>query len=117
MSTYLKDEQMQFQVEPDLKAAFYKAAALSDRSAAQVLQELMRNFVEDILPAATLPTSADSPATDQQNRSDAVRFARASVALEGFHVDSATTALMQRYIDGELTIQDCIKAIDDTAKG
>lgn len=75
----MKEVQMSFRVESELRARFTAAAELDHRPAAQVLRELMRAYVGQ---ARTVPAAIASDT--QQAREDAVRFARASVALEGF---------------------------------
>ena len=96
----MKEVQMTFRVESDLRARFTAAAALDHRPAAQVLRELMRAYVGQ----ARLPPAATAADT-QQARADAVRFARASVGLEGFAPSTEAQVHAQRFINGEIDLQ------------
>jgi hypothetical protein len=54
---------------------------------------------------------------ERRRRQAAVDFARASVALEGFEPHKDDEELSRRYIAGEVTIADAIKAVDESADG
>lgn len=43
-------------------------------------------------------------AEERRKREDAVRFANASVGLEGFHVTPEAEARTQRFLDGEIDL-------------
>lgn len=47
-----------------------------------------------------MPVMSDQ---ERARREDAVRFARNSVRLEGFHLNADAETLFARYINGELT--------------
>ena len=49
---------------------------------------------------------------ERRKREKAVNFARANVGLSGFESDEFTEELCQRYIEGEITIQEMINEID-----
>lgn len=53
-------------------------------------------------------TSARSTIKERQA---AVSFGRASVALEGFVVSSAAEAQQQRWVRGEISMEECIAGI------
>jgi predicted transcriptional regulator len=103
----LKDEQMIIRVPGELKAEFQQAAEVADRSAAQILREFMRDFVTKNRPVAR-PASGFSTVEERQA---AVKFGRASVALEGFDVSSEAQAQQQRWVRGEITMEECIAGI------
>ncbi|UST52700.1 hypothetical protein NF681_03295 (plasmid) [Comamonadaceae bacterium OTU4NAUVB1] len=69
--------------EPALRAEFAEAASGDHRPASQVLRGLMRDHVRRV-GARDLGAANDAiPASPRFEREDAVRFGRASVALEG----------------------------------
>lgn len=96
----MKEVQMTFRVESELRTRFTAAAELDHRPAAQVLRELMRAYVGQ---ARTVPVAIAADA--QQARANAVRFARASVGLEGFEPSAEAQAHAQRFINGEIDLQ------------
>jgi hypothetical protein len=107
----MKEVQMTFRVEPELRAEFSEAVILEDRPAAQVLREFMRAYVNQ--SRERLQNDQITP-EEMYRRERAVNFARASVALEGFKPYEEDEELSRRYIAGEITISDAIKALDDS---
>lgn len=103
----IKDEQMIFRVPRDLKAEFQQAANAIERPAAQVLREFMRTFVSRVNQGQS-PRLVDSTAAQRQN---AINFGCASVALEGMTISPEAAALQQRFVRGELSIEECVAAI------
>lgn len=53
---------------------------------------------------------------ERQRRIEAAAMGRASVALEGLIVSPEAEALFQKYIDGELTIEECIELLKQRAR-
>lgn len=51
-----------------------------------------------------------------RRREKAMNFARASVGLEGFKPHKADEELTRRYVAGEITIADAIKAVDESVR-
>ncbi|WP_083684251.1 antitoxin VbhA family protein [Massilia putida] len=102
----IKDEQMVFRVPSDLKAEFQQAANAIERPASQVLREFMRTFISRVNQEQ--PRGTDSTTIQRQ---DAINFGRASVALEGMTVSPEAEALQQRFVGGEISIEECIAAI------
>lgn len=110
-----KEVQMTFRVEPELRAEFSDAALLEDRPAAQVLREFMRAYVRQSRERGhSLANNLVSP-TESRRREKAVSFARASVGLEGFQPHKSDEELSRRYIAGEISISDAIKAVNESA--
>jgi predicted transcriptional regulator len=106
----LKEEQIIITVPSELKAEFQQAAEVLGRSAAQILREFMRDFVaKNNISAAS--TTAQSTVEERQA---AINFGRASVALEGFTVSSAVKAQQQRWVRGEISMEECIASIKQT---
>ncbi|MBT2786751.1 MULTISPECIES: antitoxin VbhA family protein [unclassified Halomonas] len=95
---------MTFRVEPDLRTSFRDAAESEHRPAAQVLRELMRDYVEQ----ARARTSTISPA-ERKRREEAVNYGRASVGLEGLKLSEADERHAQRFINGEIELDEFIK--------
>ncbi|MGY8565239.1 antitoxin VbhA family protein [Paracidovorax citrulli] len=94
-----KDVFMQLRIEPELRASFQEAAALEHRPAAQVIRELMRDYVATRLrPEAAVPAK----------RLEAVRFAAASVALEGLTVSVDAQEQARRFVNGEISLDDLV---------
>lgn len=96
----MKDVQMTFRIEPELRASFIQAAENDQRPAAQVLRELMRVYVEQSRQKA--PISA----AERQRREEAVNFARASMGLEGFIRSDKAEAHAQRFVSGEIDLDE-----------
>ena len=105
----MKEVQMTFRVEPELRDRFTATAEREHRPASQVLRELMRGYVErgsrsdDVIPRVTL-----DPA-ERRRRQDAANFARANVGLEGFRLSAEDEARTRRFIDGEIELADFLK--------
>lgn len=75
--------------------------------------ELMRDFVaKNKISAASDPTRSTV-----EERQAAINFGRASVALEGFVVSSAAKAKQQRWVRGEISMEECIADIKQAHKG
>jgi len=105
-----KEVQLTIRIEPELRDAFGAATAADHRPAAQVLRELMRGYVErSLTPKAQSAAVLATAARERQRREDEVRFARASVALEGLTPLPETAALDQQYIDGRIKIEDFVR--------
>ena len=108
-----KDEQIIIAVPSELKAKFQRAAEVLDRSEAQILRDCMCDFVAEN-EISTASTSARSTVDERQA---AVGFGRASVALEGFAVSSAAEAQQQRWVRGEISMEECIADIKQAHQG
>ncbi|KER02601.1 antitoxin VbhA family protein [Photorhabdus temperata] len=94
-----KETTMSFRVEPDLRANFHHAAEAEHISAAQVLRAFMRDYVKQHEARRAI-----DPA-ERKRREDAVAYSRASVGLEGFNVSPADERHAQRFINGEIDLQ------------
>jgi len=110
-----KDVLMTIRIEPELRAEFNDAALQAHRPAAQVLRDLMRNYVSESRRRSSIPGTDNtmSPA-ERRRREKAVAFARGSVSLEGFTPSVSEEALARQFIDGaiELTEFTEVNAID-----
>jgi predicted transcriptional regulator len=109
----LKDEQMIIRVPGELKAEFQQAAEVADRSAAQILREFMRDFVARNQTRAVFDTVRPTV----EERKAAVNFGRASVALEGLAVSSVAQAQQERWVRGEISMEECVAAIKQAHQG
>lgn len=99
---------MTFRVEPELRTSFAEAAERDHQPAAQVLRKLMRAYVEQSKRNAS-PASAVN-AADRSHREQAVRYARASIGLEGFSISPAEEAHARRFIEGEIDLAEFVAA-------
>lgn len=89
-----------------LNTEFRAAAELTGRSEGQILREFMYLFVNQ----HKLSAAAASPSTAEE-RQAAMKFGASSVALEGFTISSEAQAQQQRWVRGEITIEECIAGI------
>src|SRR6218665_3206717 len=79
VNTMLKEVQMTFRVDPQLRAEISNATALADRPAPKARRELMRaNVTEPTARAYSLAIGLVSPA-ESRRREKAVNFPRACV--------------------------------------
>jgi len=107
--------QMTFWVESELRAEFFDAASQDELSAEQVLREFMKTYVNQArVRGLSTVDDAVAPA-ESRRRERAANFARASVGLEGFTPHRADEELSRRYVAGEISIEDAIKAINESA--
>lgn len=106
----MKEDQMTFRVESELRTSFTEAAELEHRPAAQVLRELMRSYIKQTREHMTGAAANDLiSVAERQRRSDAVNFARASVGLEGFKPSIAAQAEARRFVNGATELTDFVK--------
>lgn len=109
-----KDVKMSFRVDAESRVQFADAVSRAGQSAARVLRELMRTYVEQSRARGQRP-AGDSVSPDERGRRQrAVNFAYASVALEGFIPSEETMEEMRQFVVGEITISDAIKTVDDS---
>jgi antitoxin component of RelBE/YafQ-DinJ toxin-antitoxin module len=98
----MKTVTMNIRVDETLRAQFVQTAEQLDRSAAQLIRGFMRDVVARYsAPATTAPQSCITEA-ERKERREAVDYARASVALEGFHCLPQYEEKAQQCIDGEI---------------
>jgi len=100
-SAMTKESTMTIRIEPELRDSFTAVAELVRRPAAQIMRDLMREFVSKNCPAL-------SP-EEITNRKNAAQFARASMALEGFTWDADLTADFERYVNGHVSLETLIE--------
>jgi predicted DNA-binding protein len=107
-----KTDQMQFRVPAQLKEEFLKVATELDRPASQILRELMRSFISQPQNSRVAATAANDDLSDaeKRERANAVSSARASMALEGFNSSPEAKAMTARFINGEVSLEDCLIA-------
>lgn len=66
-------------------------------------------IIQSTVPApALVPERAPITPEEHRKREDAVRFGHACVGLEGFKQTPAAIALAQRFIDGEIDMDEFI---------
>lgn len=106
----IKEVQMTFRVEAELRSSFTEAAELDCRPAAEVLRELMRAYVSQARERIAKPANDIISAAERQRRKNAVNFSRASVGLEGFK-PSKEEARAQRFINGEIDLNEFVQVV------
>lgn len=109
--TMSQDATMTFRLEPELRAEFYRAAQASHRPAAQLLRDLMRDYVRQMRSSRVPAISPD----ERLRREEAVRYARASVGLEGFRISETEEERARRFICGEMDLLEFLQANHDAA--
>lgn len=67
--------------------------------------------------AGAIPGKTALTDEERQARREADDFARASVELEGFKLPKVDEELSRRYVAGEITIEDAIKAVHEFVHG
>lgn len=60
-----------------------------------------------------MPNVLTDPA-DRERRAEAIRYAKATNALEGLQASAQGEAIFCRYIEGELTVTEMVEAIKAT---
>ncbi len=96
---------MTLQVERELLASFKAAAEAEQRPAHLVLCELMHGYIlQRSEQAESKAERGLITAAERTRRQNAVNFARANVALEGFRLPADEEAHAQRYVDGEIDL-------------
>ena len=111
----MKDAQMTFRVEPELRDSFIEAVGMEQRPAAQVLRDFMREYVSHVRQAPTDKSSFIAPA-EQSRRQNAFHSALASVGLEGFKVPDEYEVRAKRFIEGEIEFSELTKAVHEQAR-
>ena len=109
----LKEVQMTFRIEPELRAEFTNAALQEHRPAAQVLREFMRAYVSEARERQNAPAKDAISANERRRRENAVNFARSSVGLEGFKPSKAEEAHARRFISGEIDLAEFVQVKAD----
>ncbi|MGF6528389.1 antitoxin VbhA family protein [Variovorax sp. PvP013] len=104
-----KEVQMTIRIEPELRARFAEAASRDHRPASQVLRELMRGYIRQVGEKDRVPANDGNSMRERSDREEAVNFGRASVALEGFGTSADLAAQQQRYIDGEIGLDELLR--------
>ena len=106
-----KEVTMTIRVEPSLRSRFSEAATSQHRPAAQVLRDLMREYVE-----RTAPVQPPIGSAERRLREEAVHYGIASVALEGFSVPDAYRNEADRFIRGEIDFDGLMAKVDEIAQ-
>ena len=58
----------------------------------------------------------ENPAEERLKRKDAVDFARASLGLSGFKITTEHEACAQRFVDGEISLEDFVGTPDKSCR-
>lgn len=107
----MKNEEIKFFVETELRDRFMKAVEQNQKSIDQVLSELMTEYVD------RTQTNLPGISSDERiRRGKALAFAQASVELEGFKVTEEYKIQAQRFINGEIEFEDLTKSVHEQIK-
>ena len=104
-----KEVQMTIRIEPELRAEFTEAASRDHRPAAQVLRELMRGYIRQVGTKDRAPANHGITVLERFDREEAVKFGRASVALEGYKTSPALAMQQQQYTDGDISLDELLR--------
>jgi len=96
-----------YRVPAALKAQFIGTLKKHDRNASLVLRDFMRSVVDTDGANIAAPKISDA---ERQRRKEAVAYGQASVALEGFQVSPDAKQLAQRFVDGDIALNDFASA-------
>ena len=103
----VKQVQMTFRVESELRTRFTEAAGLENRAVAQILREFMQTYISSAKEKT--PIKSNITPDEQGKRQAAVNAARASVGLEGFQLTPDTERIAQRFINGEIDFNEFMR--------
>ena len=93
--------EMTIHLEAGLHERFTEAAAKHHQQAEQVIQEFVRDFIDKAKPRIS--------EEERERRQEAVDYARASVALEGFTLGQSDEEHAQRFINGKIELAEFVK--------
>jgi predicted DNA-binding protein len=105
---------MTIQVESELQERFNEAAEAERRPAAQVIRELMRNYVQHVREHACDGDAVD--ARERERRQEGFDAAVASVTLEGLPVPAAYKSEAARFIRGEIDFAALTEKVHELAR-
>ena len=104
----MMEVQFTFPVDQELRDRFKAATDRDHRPASQVLEELMRGYVDR--DPASVAAAGTIDAVERQRRQDAADFALANIALEGFRPSAEHEASTRRFVDGEIELSEYLKS-------
>jgi len=104
----MKEVSMTIRIDQELRVQFSAAAERDHRPAAQVVRDLMRDYVERSREQVKCSITPE----ERRRRQKAVDYARASIGLEGFELSEADKAHAERFIRGEIDIKEFVKVRD-----
>lgn len=100
--TPMKDVQITFRVNSELRDQFMLVAEQNHLPAAQLLRDFMRKYINYAKTPALSKMEMDK-------RRAAVEFAKANVGLEGFKVSEDEQEWAERFILGEMDLAQFVK--------
>ena len=101
-----KEVTLTFHLDADLKKQFIAAAKKKNMSASDVLRMLIQDFVQH----NQKKSGAQILPEEQEKRREAVEFGHASVVLEGLKIPDQEKQHAERFISGEITLEEFITA-------
>lgn len=107
-----KEVTMAFRVEEDLRASFHESVTLDHRPASQVLRDFMRAYVDQAQSKqrdGNVSANDAISSAEHRRREQAVRFARASIGLEGFKASESVEDLAAQFIRGDTDLAAFVK--------
>ncbi|HEX7643469.1 MAG TPA: antitoxin VbhA family protein [Burkholderiaceae bacterium] len=104
-----KEVQMTFWVDAELHAEFADAALMEHQHETHVLREFMRAYANQSRERAHLATAYAITPAERGRREAAVKFARASVGLEGFTPSKPAEIHAQQFIKGDIQLAEFVQ--------
>jgi predicted transcriptional regulator len=93
--------EMTIHLEAGLHDRFTEVAAKNNRQAEQVIQELVRDFIDKAKPRIS--------EEERERRQEAVDFAKANIELEGFTRSYEEEIHAQRFVNGEIGLDEYLQ--------
>jgi hypothetical protein len=102
---------MNLRIEEDLREKFSAAAEKNHRPAAQVIRDLMRNYVAENDAVAAFPRISEA---EKAQRRENLEQSLANVQLEGLPRAIKFEAQAQDYVNGEISLDELMAlSLDD----
>lgn len=101
-----KELHFTIRVDEALRSDFIEAARHDDMDGSKVVRDFMRNYVAQSRGRQRQAANDSIQGMDRLSRQDAVDFALASVALEGFTPSAAAQARAREFVAGVLSVAD-----------
>ncbi|MDR3054851.1 MAG: antitoxin VbhA family protein [Zoogloeaceae bacterium] len=93
----MKTSTMNLRIEEDLREQFTAVAERNHRPAAQIIRDLMRDYIAQNDAVA----ASDISEAERAKRQRAVDIARANVGLEGYELSADDETHFQAFVNGQ----------------
>lgn len=109
-----KDVKITLRVNAELRAAFSAAALLEGQTAANMLREFMRAYVDQSCERFQSGASGPISPAERRRHEEAVNFARASIGLEGLKPSETVEVATCKFINGEISLANFLRSTHST---